>query len=216
LRLTLAALSMPVAAACLPHTLTLLTHPAGTRNGQRSKTTKQPRHRWIGIIPAFAGLILLSADEGLELVFGIGESLTLGVAVACALHIVLLGRWAPRTDPLRLAFVQILVIAALCFAAMMVIGEPFPPLTPTVIGAAVELGVIGMAFIFAAMNGAQQSVSPARATMIYATAPVWAACIGMLTGQWLTGMAIAGALLIVFGGQRDWLVPTRSPTTSDC
>ena len=154
---------------------------------------------WLGIILAFGGLVLLSADDGLELAFGIGEWLTLGAAVACALQIVLLGRWAQQTDPLRLAFVQIAVVAVLCFAAMAVIQEPIPPLTATVIGAAVELGVIGTAFIFAVMNWAQRSVSPARATLIYATEPVWAAGIGMLAGQWLNGAAIAGATLILLG-----------------
>jgi drug/metabolite transporter (DMT)-like permease len=154
---------------------------------------------WIGIAFAFIGLILLSADEGLELGFGIGEWLTLGAAVACALQIVLLGRWAQRTDPFRLAFVQIVVVAVCCFAAMAAIREPFPQLTGSVLGAAVELGVIGTAFIFAVMNWAQRSVSPARATVIYAAEPVWAAVIGMLAGEGLNRTAIVGAMLIVTG-----------------
>jgi drug/metabolite transporter (DMT)-like permease len=141
---------------------------------------------WVGIGLAFVGLILLSADDGLELGIGIGEWLTLGAAVACALQIVLLGRWAQQTDPVRLALVQIAVVAVLCFLAMAVIQEPFPPLKSTVVGAAVELGVVGTALIFAAMTWAQRSVSPARATVIYATEPVWAAFLGMMADQWLT------------------------------
>jgi drug/metabolite transporter (DMT)-like permease len=102
-------------------------------------------------------------------------------------------------DPLRLAFLQITVVAGLCVAAMAALREPWPPLTPTVLGAACELGVIGTAFIFAVMNWAQRGVSPARATVIYATEPVWAALIGMLAGQWLSAAAIAGAVLILLG-----------------
>jgi drug/metabolite transporter (DMT)-like permease len=154
---------------------------------------------WIGIVLAFIGLVLLSADEGLEHAFGLGEWLTLGAAVACALQIVLLGLWAPRTDPLRLAFVQITVVAILCFAAMPIVGEPLPVLTETVVGAAAELGVIGTAFILAAMNWAQRTVSPARATVIYASEPVWAAILGMLAGQWMSLGAIAGGTLILLG-----------------
>lgn len=102
---------------------------------------------------------------------------------------------APRTDPLRLAFVQITVVAVLCLVAMPIVGEPLPALTPTIVGAALELGVIGTAFILAAMNWAQRTVSPARATVIYATEPVWAALIGMLAGQWI----VVGTTRVRFG-----------------
>jgi drug/metabolite transporter (DMT)-like permease len=161
---------------------------------------KQPRLAvWAGTILAFAGLILLSADEELVVAFGIGEWLTLGAAVACALQIILLGRWAPTTDHLRLAFVQITVVGLLCMIAMPIVGEPLPALTPTTVSAAVELGVIGTAFVLAAMTWAQQTVSPARATVIYASEPVWAALLGMLAGQWLSLPAAAGGVLIVLG-----------------
>jgi len=154
---------------------------------------------WAGIVLAFAGIVLPSVDEGLEAAFGVGEWLTLGAAVACALQIIMLGRWAPRTDPLRLAFVQIAVVAVLCMAAMPIVGEPLPALTPTIVGAALELGVIGTAFTLAAMNWAQRAVSPARATVIYAMEPVWAALIGMLAGQWMSITAVAGGALILVG-----------------
>jgi drug/metabolite transporter (DMT)-like permease len=161
---------------------------------------KQPRLMvWAGIVLAFAGMILLSADEGREVALGIGEWLTLGASVACGLQIILLGRWAPVTDPLRLAFAQIVVVAVLCLAALPVVGEPLPALTLPTVGAALELGVIGTAFILAAMTWAQQTVSPARAAVIYASEPVWAALLGMLAGQWLSRTALAGGALIVLG-----------------
>jgi drug/metabolite transporter (DMT)-like permease len=154
---------------------------------------------WVGIALAFAGLVLLGIDESMDVAFGVGEWLTLGAAFACALQIILLGRWAPVTDPLRLAFVQIMVVALLCLAAMPIVGESLPTLTPGIVAAAVELGIVGTAFILAAMNWAQRTVSPARATVIYATEPVWAALLGMLAGQWLTMTAVAGGVLIVLG-----------------
>jgi drug/metabolite transporter (DMT)-like permease len=154
---------------------------------------------WVGIVLAVIGLFLLSADDGLEVGFGVGDWLTVGAAVACALQIILLGRWASITDPLQLAFIQIVVVAALCLAALPVVDEPLPALTPTVIAAASALGVVGTAFVLAAMNWAQRTVSPARATVIYATEPVWAAMIGMLAGQWMTTMGVLGSLLILLG-----------------
>ncbi|KTC41215.1 hypothetical protein AO260_17675 [Pseudomonas sp. ABAC21] len=48
-----------------------------------------------------------------------------------------------------------------------------------------------------AMNWAQQSVSPTRATLIYAGEPVWAGVVGRLAGERFPPIAILGAVLIV-------------------
>ncbi|AKF46828.1 Permeases of the drug/metabolite transporter (DMT) superfamily [Pseudomonas syringae pv. syringae B301D] len=49
------------------------------------------------------------------------------------------------------------------------------------------------------MNWAQKSVSPTRATVIYAGEPVWAGIVGRLAGERLPGIALLGAALIVAG-----------------
>ena len=43
----------------------------------------------------------------------------------------------------------------------------------------------------------QRSVSPTRATLIYAGEPVWAGIIGRIAGDRLPPLALAGGLLIV-------------------
>ena len=47
------------------------------------------------------------------------------------------------------------------------------------------------------MNWAQKSVSPTRATLIYAGEPVWAGIVGRIAGERLPGVALLGGLLIV-------------------
>jgi len=49
------------------------------------------------------------------------------------------------------------------------------------------------------MNWAQKSVSPTRATVIYAGEPVWGGIVGRLAGDRLPALALAGAALIVAG-----------------
>lgn len=49
------------------------------------------------------------------------------------------------------------------------------------------------------MNWAQRSVSPTRATVIYAGEPVWAGIVGRIAGERLPGAALLGAALIVLG-----------------
>ncbi|TLG89777.1 DMT family transporter, partial [Pseudomonas edaphica] len=61
---------------------------------------------------------------------------------------------------------------------------------------AVGLGLTS-AVIQVAMNWAQQSVSPTRATLIYAGEPVWAGVIGRIAGERFPPIAMVGAALIV-------------------
>jgi drug/metabolite transporter (DMT)-like permease len=49
------------------------------------------------------------------------------------------------------------------------------------------------------MNWAQRSVSPTRATVIYAGEPVWAGLVGRIAGERLPGVALLGCALIVLG-----------------
>ena len=61
---------------------------------------------------------------------------------------------------------------------------------------AVGLGAASF-LIQATMNWAQKSVSPTRATIIYAGEPVWAGIIGRIAGDRLPGIALVGAALII-------------------
>lgn len=62
---------------------------------------------------------------------------------------------------------------------------------------------IGLALMSAiiqlAMNWAQKSISPTRATLIYAGEPVWAGIVGRLAGEHLSSLALLGGLLILIG-----------------
>ncbi|HEV2734585.1 MAG TPA: EamA family transporter, partial [Longimicrobiaceae bacterium] len=95
---------------------------------------------WAGIALSFAGLVMLSAGEGLTPSLGRGDWLTLGGALASALQIVLVSRWAPGADPIRLALVQLAAVAVLSLLALPVSGEGMPALTPLVVWAGFGLG----------------------------------------------------------------------------
>lgn len=59
------------------------------------------------------------------------------------------------------------------------------------------------------MNWAQKSVSPTRATIIYAGEPVWAAVIGRIAGERLPLAALIGGALVVLGILASELTPVR-------
>ena len=74
--------------------------------------------------------------------------------------------------------------------------ERLPDFSWLLLSAAIGLGAMS-AVIQVAMNWAQKSVSPTRATLIYAGEPVWAGIVGRIAGDRLPGLALLGGLLIV-------------------
>jgi len=155
-----------------------------------------PTGVWIGIGVAFAGLVLLAGPQSGTSAPPAGEALVLAAAVCAAGEILLIGHVAPQCDPRRLAVIECLVVAALAFALSRTRGEPWPATDATWIVPAVALG-LASAFLQIAVNWAQRTVPPARATLIYALEPVWAGIVGALAGEQMDRMQIAGAALIV-------------------
>jgi drug/metabolite transporter (DMT)-like permease len=165
---------------------------------------------WIGIALAFAGLVLLAGPDGTSLGIGIGEFLTLLSAIAIAAEIILIGGFAGRVDVRRVTVVQLAVTSLLAFGLMAPMNEAVPEPSWLLVLSAVGLG-LASAGIQLAMNWAQKTVSPTRATVIYAGEPVWAGIVGRLYGEQLPVAALMGASLIIAGvivselKPRSWL-----------
>jgi drug/metabolite transporter (DMT)-like permease len=151
---------------------------------------------WAGIGLAFPGLALLTGPAGTSFDFSRGELLTVVSAAAFAAEIVLIGAFAGRVNARRVTIVQLAVAAALAFAAMIPAGEALPGFSWLLLLSTLGLGAAS-AVIQLAMNWAQRTVSPTRATIIYAGEPVWAGLFGRLAGEVLGARALAGAGLIV-------------------
>lgn len=150
---------------------------------------------WIGVALAFIGLLLVAAPEG-GMALGRGEILTLISTLAIALEIIFISLWAGSVNVLRVTVVQLAVTSLLAFACMAPAGEAIPPFSWAVVIAACGLGAM-TAIIQLVMNWAQRTVSPTRATLIYAGEPVWAGIIGRIAGDRLPPMALLGGVLIV-------------------
>ncbi|MNP25375.1 EamA-like transporter family protein [compost metagenome] len=91
---------------------------------------------------------------------------------------------------------QLATASALSFLMVLPTQEPLPDFSWLLLLSAVGLGAMS-AVIQVAMNWAQKSVSPTRATLIYAGEPVWAGIVGRIAGERLPGIALFGGLLIV-------------------
>ncbi|MCF5230449.1 DMT family transporter [Pseudomonas sp. OE 28.3] len=150
----------------------------------------------IGIMLAFTGLMLLTGPTGASLNFSPGEIATLICAIAVAAEIILIGAYAGQVDVRRVTVVQLATASLLSFLMVVPMGEALPGFSWLLLFSAVGLGLTS-AVIQVAMNWAQQSVSPTRATLIYAGEPVWAGVIGRIAGERFPPIAMVGAALIV-------------------
>ena len=150
----------------------------------------------IGIMLAFAGLMLLTGPAGASLNFSPGEIATLIGAIAIAAEIILISAYAGQVDVRRVTVVQLATASLLSFLLVVPTGEALPGFSWVLLFSAVGLGLTS-AVIQLAMNWAQKSVSPTRATLIYAGEPVWAGIIGRIAGERFPPIAMLGAVLIV-------------------
>ena len=152
------------------------------------------RRVWIGLGLACAGLVLMAGRQSGS---AIGpQLLVLAGAFAIAAEILLVGVFAGRVDPRRLAIVECLVLSVLCFGLAAATRTAFPPVHAKWIFAAFGLGCAS-AGLQIAVNWAQRSVNPARATLIYTMEPVWAGLFGALAGERMGAVALIGAVLIL-------------------
>ena len=152
----------------------------------------------IGVGLATLGLALLSLNASLAI--NLGDLLVMGCAVAFAAHILLVGRFAPGWQPMRLAFVQIATVAVVTAALALIFERPigWPP--PNVWFAAAFTGLFATALAFFIQSRAQQATTPTHTALIFAAEPVFAGIFSfLLIGEVFLPRQLAGAALIIAG-----------------
>jgi drug/metabolite transporter (DMT)-like permease len=147
-----------------------------------------------GVLVSLIGLFLLN---GGSFAFGKGEALTLGCALAFAVHIVMLADLAPRHDTLRLTAVQLAVVGVGCAGPGLFMGGY--DFTARAWFAAAYTAVVASAIAFGCMVWAQRRVSPERTALLLMLEPVFAAVAGYVVGDRLGVSGIIGAALILLG-----------------
>lgn len=163
---------------------------------------------WLGVALAFVGLVLIANPFESGVVFGPGQIATLISTVAIAGEIILIGWFAGRVHLGRVTVIQLFVAGLLSFMTMPIVGEQFPAFDWVWLVAAIGLGAASC-LIQLTMNWAQRTVDPTRATVIYASEPVWAGIVGRIAGERLPAISLLGAAFIVAGVLLSELKPRR-------
>lgn len=162
----------------------------------------------IGVTMAFIGLILV-AGPGADMSFNTGTLLTILSTLPIAVEIILISWFAGRINLGRVTVVQLMSAGLLSFVSMPLLGEQIPAFSWVWLAAAFGLGMASM-LIQLTMNWAQRTVSPTRATIIYAAEPVWAGLFGYLAGDRMTMLGLLGSASIVGGVLVSELKPKGS------
>lgn len=155
---------------------------------------------WCGAILALGGLALMTRDGALFR-WQPGDLLTLGCALAFALHILGVGLLTARHDFRRLFVVQIATAAVLLAMVTPLEAVRWQP-SSRLAGAVLLTGGLATTLAFYVQNKVQSRTSAARTAIIFAMEPVFAALVIALLagGHWdLSRPQTLGAALIVGG-----------------
>lgn len=147
------------------------------------------------VAAAGTGLGLLTLVNGR---IGGGESVTAVCAIAFAVQIVLLGRWATPANTLALVVIQLITVALSEVLLALVVEQPlrFPQSGFAWAGVAF-LALAATVYGFLAQTWAQAHMSATRAAVILTAEPMFAAATGVITGDHLLWRQALGAALVL-------------------
>ncbi len=133
---------------------------------------------WVGAILALIGLSLLSIKGNLTISYG--DFLQLLGAVFWALHILTIGRYAPRADPIKLSIIQFSICGILSLIISLVIETVDRHALYLALPALLYTGILSTAVAYTLQVVAQRKVPASHATIIFSLEAVFA-----LLGGWL-------------------------------
>ncbi len=158
------------------------------------KTTPS-KNTVFGAILACIGLALLSFQR---FAMSYGDLLVLVSAFCFAMHIILVGKYSPRTDTFLITTIQIGAVAL--FSTLFSFTEPSFEFNLTIVEALIITAFFATFLAFLIQNSAQKYVSPTHTGLIFAMEPVFAAvCSYLLIGEVFTLRKIVGCVCILLG-----------------
>lgn len=187
----IAMLTVPVAKAGFLTTLYVLFVPMITLLFGK----KIPLKVWIGIAMALCGLYLLSMAGNLAI--GIGEILLILAAFLFAIHIIIIGHFSTRVDPVRLSCGQLLIGGFATVIPMIVIEKPT---IGSILAAYIPLlytGIFSSCVAYTLQIFAQKEANPTIAGMLLSLESVFAALAGyLILHQVLNTRELIGCVVI--------------------
>jgi len=133
---------------------------------------------WLGAVIALVGMYLLSVNENLTI--GLGDLLVLASAFFWGLHVLVIGRFSPKTDSIQLAFFQFMLCAFFSLIASLIIETT---ILQNILDASIPIlyaGVVSVGIAYTLQVVAQRDAHPSHAAIIMSLEAVFA-----LIGGWI-------------------------------
>ncbi len=150
----------------------------------------------LAAIMAFIGIGLISLEGSFSL--NKGDKLTLICAVFFALHIISVGHFSKKHDPIKLTIVQFGVAAILSLITCLILGLEFTPINMEITKAILFLSLVNTVFAFGVQNVAQKYTSSSHAAIILSLESVFGALASVLIMKEKMTMQILLGCLIMF------------------
>ncbi|SFR17875.1 DMT family transporter [Desulfoscipio geothermicus] len=153
----------------------------------------------VGVACATLGLGFLTLQGG-GFKLGLGDILIFCCAICFGLHILMVGRYAGRHNPVLMAIIQITTVSVVSFIFALGL-EKMPAQITTPIWVAFFITAIpATALAFLIQNTVQRYTSPTHTAIIFTMEPVFSAITAHLLGrEILAGVQVAGCTLILAG-----------------
>lgn len=161
---------------------------------------------WGSILVATVGLMTLSLNG---FAVGYGEMVTLFGSLLYAVHIVMLGHWAPKGYVLLLGAIQVMTVGILCFLASLPGGVQIPQ-NATQWTQMLYMALVAGLLAIVLQTWAQSRISATSAAIIMTTEPLFAAAFAVaLGGEHITWRLLVGGGLILVAMFGAELLPNR-------
>ncbi len=162
---------------------------------------------WLGVVLAVAGLYLLCMQG--ESGIGQGDLLVMACAPIFALQILLVDKFAPRTDGVRLSCVQFLTVGVLNLPLMFLYETPSLTAMADCWVSVLYAGLLSSGVAYTLQIVAQKNTHPTTASVLMSFESVFAVLAGaLLLGDRMSSWEIAGCV-VMFGAVLLAQVPAK-------
>lgn len=165
---------------------------------------RSPAMVWVGVGVAVLGFFFLCLMDGIVAGQGLGleksDLLLLFCSFAFAIHILVIDRYSPLADGVRLSCIQFLVCGLLCVPCMFIWEEPQWQSILACWLPILYAGIMSCGVAYTLQIVAQKDIHPAVASLLLSLESVFSVLAGyvLMPGSGLSGWELLGCLL-VFG-----------------
>lgn len=151
----------------------------------------------IGVVLSIIGLAVMSLDGGMRM--NLGDILTIFSAIAFAIQILLVDKYAKDVDIVLMSCLQMFIIGILAFIPSAIVEGVALPMNKLTIGSILFTAVFCTIYAFIIQNKMQPYTNPTHAAIIFLAEPVFSAVFSTFIGDRLTGKTLMGCIFILIG-----------------